>query len=90
MPKQSARFNQSDWQRRAYSIDAIRDMAKSILPQPIFDFADGGAEDELTLKANEQAFDHYPLLSRPLRGSATRDQSIEPVSYTHLTLPTKA
>ena len=52
-------------------------MAKSILPRPVFDFADGGAEDELTLKANEQAFDLYPLLSRPLRGSAVRDQSIE-------------
>ena len=77
MLNQLMRFNQSDWQRRAYGIDAIRNMAKSLLPRPIFDFADGGAEDELTLKANEQAFDHYPLLSRPLRGSSTRDQSIE-------------
>ena len=77
MLDQFTRFNQSEWQRRAYSIDAIRNMAKSILPRPVFDFADGGAEDELTLKANEQAFDLYPLLSRPLRGSAVRDQSIE-------------
>ena len=77
MPKQSTWFRPSDWQTHAYSIDAIREMSKSVLPRPVFDFSDGGAEDELTLNANEQAFDHYPLISRPLRGAATRDQSVE-------------
>jgi len=70
-------FRQSDWRKRAYSIDAVRDMARSVLPRPVFDFADGGAEDELTLQANEQTFDDYPLISRPLRSAASRDQSIQ-------------
>lgn len=77
MAQKSDWFTKSDWRKRAYSIDAVRDMAKSVLPRPVFDFADGGAEDELTLNANEQAFDHYPLISRPLRSASTRDQSVE-------------
>ena len=47
------------------------------LPRPIFDFADGGAEDEWTLRRNETAFDEIQLLPQPLRGSPTRDLSIE-------------
>jgi len=64
------------WQRRAYSIDAMRLMARAALPRPIFDFADGGAEDEQTLRRNESAFDRIQLLPRPLRGAAERDLSI--------------
>jgi L-lactate dehydrogenase (cytochrome)/(S)-mandelate dehydrogenase len=64
------------WQRRAYSIDAMRTLARRALPRPIFDFADGGAEDEHTLRRNEAAFDEIELLPRPLSGSARRDLSI--------------
>jgi L-lactate dehydrogenase (cytochrome)/(S)-mandelate dehydrogenase len=70
-------FKQSDWRKRAYSIDAVRALAHAILPRPVFDFADGGAEDELTLRANEQAFDEHSLVSRPLRSATHRDQSVE-------------
>ncbi len=65
------------WRRRAYSIDAMRALARARLPQPIFDFADGGAEDEYTLRRNEAAFDGIALLPRPLSGAAERDLSIE-------------
>ena len=64
------------WQRRAYSIDAMRLMARAALPRPVFDFADGGAEDEQTWQRNETAFDEIQLLPRPLRGAAERDLSI--------------
>lgn len=64
------------WTRRAYSIDALRRMARSALPRPVFDFADGGAEDEFTLRRNEAAFDDLRLLPQPLRGAATRDLSV--------------
>jgi L-lactate dehydrogenase (cytochrome)/(S)-mandelate dehydrogenase len=64
------------WQRRAYSIDALRDLARGALPRPVFDFADGGAEDEFTLRRNEAAFDDLRLLPQPLRGAATRDLSV--------------
>ena len=40
------------------------------LPRPVFDFADGGAEDERTLRRNEAAFDDIELLPRPLTGAA--------------------
>ncbi|HSE75769.1 MAG TPA: alpha-hydroxy acid oxidase [Dongiaceae bacterium] len=64
------------WRRRAYSIDAMRTLARARLPRPVFDFADGGAEDEYTLRRNEAAFDAFALLPRPLNGAAQRDLSI--------------
>jgi L-lactate dehydrogenase (cytochrome) len=64
------------WQRRAYSIDAMRRMARAALPRPVFDFADGGAEDEQTLRRNESGFDDVQLLPQPLRGAAERDLSV--------------
>jgi L-lactate dehydrogenase (cytochrome)/(S)-mandelate dehydrogenase len=63
------------WQRRGYSIAAMRELARAALPRPIFDFADGGAEDELTLRRNESAFGEIELLPMPLNGAATRDLS---------------
>ena len=61
--------------RRAYSIDAIRELARQALPRAVFDFADGGAEDERTLRRNERAFGDFDLVPEPLRGAATRDLS---------------
>ena len=63
------------WMRKGYSVDAMREQARAALPRPIFDFADGGAEDERTLRRNECAFDDVDLLPQPLRGAATRDLS---------------
>jgi L-lactate dehydrogenase (cytochrome) len=65
------------WQARGYSIAAMRELARRSLPRPVFDFADGGAEDEKTLGRNESAFDHLQLLPRPLNGSPARDLGIE-------------
>jgi L-lactate dehydrogenase (cytochrome)/(S)-mandelate dehydrogenase len=64
------------WRRRAYSISALRSLARRALPRPIFDFADGGAEDEHTLRRNEAAFQEIELLPHPLSGAAERDLSI--------------
>jgi L-lactate dehydrogenase (cytochrome)/(S)-mandelate dehydrogenase len=64
------------WQRRAYNIEAMRRLAQRALPRPIFDFADGGAEDEHTLRRNEAAFSEIELLPRPLSGAAQRDLSL--------------
>lgn len=41
-------------------------MAKRRLPTPIFHYMDGGADDEVTLARNTQAFDAYELLSSQL------------------------
>jgi isopentenyl diphosphate isomerase/L-lactate dehydrogenase-like FMN-dependent dehydrogenase len=64
------------WQRRGYNVEAMRALARAALPHPVFDFADGGAEDEHTLRRNEAAFDDVEFLPHPLSGAATRDLSI--------------
>ena len=64
------------WQRRGYNISAMRDLARAGLPRPVFDFGDGGAEDERTLRRNEAVFDEVELLPHPLSGAPTRDLSV--------------
>jgi len=63
--------------RRAHSIAVLRALAARRLPRPLFDFIDGAAEDESTLRANEQAFGDWALLPQPLNGAASRDLSVE-------------
>jgi isopentenyl diphosphate isomerase/L-lactate dehydrogenase-like FMN-dependent dehydrogenase len=46
----------------AFSIEDLRRIAKKRLPQAIFDFFDGGAEDEVTLWENRAAFERVRLL----------------------------
>ena len=45
----------------------MRRAARSRLPSPIFDYLDGGADDEWTLSRNTTAFDQYELMPRYLR-----------------------
>lgn len=52
-------------------------MAKRRLPRMVFDFCDGGAEDEITRQGNEAAFADWAFLPTPLNGTAMRDQSVE-------------
>ena len=66
-----------DWGRTGYSLAAIRDLARRTLPHPVFDFADGGAEDEQTLRRNEAVFASHDLVPRPLNGVGDRDLSVE-------------
>ena len=61
--------------RQAYSIEATRQLARQALPRPVFDFADGGAEDEHTLRRNEDAFAAFDFVPEPLRGAAERNLS---------------
>jgi len=61
---------------RCPNVRLMREAARARLPKPIFDFADGGAEDEVTLRRNEDAFRGWSFLPRPLEGAATRDQSV--------------
>ena len=50
----------------AYSIADLRQAARRRLPRAVFDFIDGGAEDEVTLRANRAAFERVHLLPRVL------------------------
>jgi L-lactate dehydrogenase (cytochrome)/(S)-mandelate dehydrogenase len=51
---------------RFLSIEDFRQAARQRLPRAIFDFIDGGAEDELTLRDNRYAFERIRLLPRVL------------------------
>jgi len=44
----------------------FRRLARRNLPSPVFNYMDGGADDEWTLKRNTSAFDHYELLPAQL------------------------
>ncbi|GAB3879429.1 alpha-hydroxy acid oxidase [Kibdelosporangium lantanae] len=48
-------------------------LARDRLPSDVYDFVAGGAEDEVTLRANEAAFARLRLVPRVLRGPAKRD-----------------
>ncbi|HEY5656655.1 MAG TPA: alpha-hydroxy-acid oxidizing protein, partial [Myxococcota bacterium] len=51
---------------RCHSIADLRRCAERRLPRAVFDYADGAAEDEVTLARNTSAFDAYELLPRTL------------------------
>ena len=52
---------------RCHNQSDLRKAAKKRLPSPIFNYMDGGSDDEWTLKRNTLAFDEYELLPRYLR-----------------------
>ena len=62
---------------RAYSIEHLRQMARRRLPRAIFDFIDGGAEDEVTLRDNRAAFERARLVPRVLVEVSQPDLSCE-------------
>lgn len=51
---------------RAVSIEDLRRLARRRLPRAVFDFFDGGAEDEVTLRGNRAAFERIRLLPKVL------------------------
>jgi len=48
----------------ALNIDELRERARRKLPTAVFDFIDGAAEDEVTLRRNREAFGRYALVPR--------------------------
>jgi isopentenyl diphosphate isomerase/L-lactate dehydrogenase-like FMN-dependent dehydrogenase len=49
---------------RCASISDLRELARRRLPRPLFDFVDGGAGAETTLRENEEAFARLRLMPR--------------------------
>ncbi|KAA0010048.1 alpha-hydroxy-acid oxidizing protein [Billgrantia pellis] len=62
---------------KLHSIEDLRKLAKRRLPRAIFDFFDGGAEDETTLVANREAFKRIRLAPRCLMDVSKVDTSLE-------------
>ncbi len=48
--------------QRANNVADLRLMARCKLPRPIFDYIDGGADDEVSLRRNAGAFERYELI----------------------------
>jgi len=62
---------------QAINFDDLRRMAKARLPKIIFDFIEGGCDDDRCLDRNREAFRKYALIPRYLVDITTRDQSVE-------------
>lgn len=60
-----------------HSIDDLRRLAKGRLPRSIFDFYDGGAEDEFTLGQNRSAFERHRFSPRVLIDVANASPAID-------------
>ena len=77
---------------RAASVADLRRIAKRRLPGGVFDYIDGGAEDERTLAANQIAFEATTFRPRVLRGieKVEIDSTIlgRPLAYPLVLAPT--
>lgn len=58
---------------RVFNIGDLRHCARRRLPRMVFDYIDGGADDECTLRANVQRFRDYELTWNALRNIAVLD-----------------
>ena len=74
------------WQRRrsrirnvakAINIADLRDMARRRLPGFVFEYLEGGAEDEISLQGNRDALASLRLIPRTLQDTSTRHQRID-------------
>ena len=86
--------------RRVANIGDLRRLAKRRLPRVVFDYLDGGAEAELTLRENCRAFEdvtfrprqavaipHYDLSVRVLGAELSFPALLAPVGYSRLMHP---
>jgi (S)-mandelate dehydrogenase len=62
---------------RALNIEDLRLLARRRLPRAIFDFFDGGAEDEVTLRENRAAFERVRLLPKVLVNVSAVDTRVK-------------
>ncbi len=61
----------------AINIEDLRTHARRRLPRSVFEFIDGGAQDEVTLRANRSDFSALRLIPRVLTDIEQRNQSME-------------
>lgn len=61
--------------KSCFNLEDFRKLAKKRLPRMIFDYLDGGADDEVTLKRNQDSFSKFQLMPRALRDVGNIDLS---------------
>ena len=62
---------------QCFNFHDFRKLAQKRLPGPIFNYIDGGADDETTLRRNSDAFRECDLIPRVLTGVKDIDLSVE-------------
>ncbi|KXF78556.1 alpha-hydroxy-acid oxidizing enzyme [Paramesorhizobium deserti] len=62
--------------RDCHNFHDFRRMARQRLPGPIFNYIDGGADDEVTYRRNTASFDSCDLIPNVLRGVSDVDMSV--------------
>lgn len=62
--------------RDCHNFHDFRTLAKKRLPRPIFDYIDGGADDETTYRRNTSAFESCDLIPNVLTGVEDVDLSV--------------
>jgi L-lactate dehydrogenase (cytochrome) len=60
-----------------HSVEDLRALAERRVPRPVFDYVAGGADQEVTLRANELAFRRRRLRPRPLVDVSSADTATE-------------
>src|SRR4051812_46976893 len=55
------------------NVGDFRQLARRKLPAPLFDYLEGGADDEWSTRNNTSAFDRYELIPRCLTDVSTID-----------------
>jgi L-lactate dehydrogenase (cytochrome) len=60
----------------------FRSLARKRLPGPIFNYIDGGADDEVTLRRNSESFERCDLVPNVLRGVTSVDTSVTVMGQT--------
>lgn len=65
------------------SIEDLREAARRRLPNALFDFIDGGAQDEVTLRRNREDFERIELLPRVLTNVTERSQAVTVLGQTY-------
>jgi L-lactate dehydrogenase (cytochrome) len=54
-----------------HDIADLRRVARRIVPRPVFDYVDGGSDEELSLRSNHAAFCQWKLVPRALAGDGS-------------------
>ena len=62
--------------KNCHNFHDFRRLAQRRLPGPIFNYIDGGADDEVTLRRNSAAFNRVDLVPSVLRGVTDVDLSV--------------
>jgi isopentenyl diphosphate isomerase/L-lactate dehydrogenase-like FMN-dependent dehydrogenase len=66
---------------KAFNIDQLRDAARRRIPRMAFDFFDGGAESEITLRNNRTDLQSIQLVPNVLRDTTARSLRTEVMGY---------